>query len=509
MKAVRLHANQVNRGSARQKDPIGRILMLPYVLVFALLASVWALPFGQPAFAQVLLPPNFLSSSVPPHDVSAGATASPQDLAIFAWQEFVALNWPALDPATTGMRGRPDPTKQFTDANPGLTVWQTYRHKNEQFPGDKSSPDPNFDSSAPKYSYASFVTLKNATPSTSRTLFNNLDESSEIGLCIMFAHLTTRVLYEAKVNRAAYDYTNEAGLTNPANSYQTLSTKKEKTLGDLKSYGGICNSSDADEIVMLPCGNNAVAGDAGEGAIEVKAAWRKLTDAEAGSGRFYVNEVIYYEQEGSDTIVENDKYGLIGFHIIHKTVSFPTFVFATWEQVDNYDATNSGGLKFVNTGSKPAPNIPVTRDNPIPATVETVNQAVHDLLSGTGSVWRYYKLIGVQAKPVNGPPQTSAPADTLSYYYLANIVIETNQVLQMFYGLTPNSMIHPGTNLYQGGNSFQMGGCQGCHGVAQLGGGDMSFLITKAPNNTLAPETINADEETTVKTMRLRSGFAQ
>ena len=50
------------------------------------------------------------------------------------------------------------------------------------------------------------------------------------------------------------------------------------------------------------------------------------------------------------------------------------------------------------------------------------------------TIWQYYKLVGVQAKPVNGPPPAMAPTDDLSYYYLANIVVETNQTLQNFAG---------------------------------------------------------------------------
>ena len=50
------------------------------------------------------------------------------------------------------------------------------------------------------------------------------------------------------------------------------------------------------------------------------------------------------------------------------------------------------------------------------------------------TVWQYYKLIGVQATPVNGPPAANASADDLSYYYLANIMVETNQTLAEFHG---------------------------------------------------------------------------
>ena len=72
-------------------------------VALVLLQAFWVLPGVQPASAQqVTLPANFISQNVP-HDVPAGgpcatepfAAACIQDLAIFAWQEFIALNWVA------------------------------------------------------------------------------------------------------------------------------------------------------------------------------------------------------------------------------------------------------------------------------------------------------------------------------------------------------------------------------------------------------------------------------
>ena len=78
-----------------------------YSLLLIALQALWVLPAVQPASAQVTLPPNFISADVP-HDVPTGPSASIQDLAIFAWREFIALNWVAMDPATTGIRARPN-----------------------------------------------------------------------------------------------------------------------------------------------------------------------------------------------------------------------------------------------------------------------------------------------------------------------------------------------------------------------------------------------------------------
>ena len=357
-----------------------------------------------------------------------------------------------------------------------------------------------------------------AGPNATLNFFNNLDETSEIGLCLMFAHYTTnkiRVAYEAKVNRTEFDYANKNHLTKPDN-YVTLTNALAKTTNNLAQYGGKCSTDPS--IVSLPCGDAAVAGDAGEGAVEIKAAWRQLTTQEAVSGRFFTQTVIFYTGPQFSGKYNNAVYGLVALHIIHKTKSFPAFVFATWEQVDNYDDAinqNTEDLKFNNLMPPPPqlPNIPVTRAHSIHSQISPVNDAVHAAFTAKDptTIWQYYKLIGVQATPVNGPPSPTAPTDDLSYYYLANIVVETNQTLQNFFGIAPQGLVYPFQNVYLNGatgSPFQMGGCQGCHGArAQSQGGDMSLVITGAPfnNDNLTPESIDADAAAALKSYLQRS----
>lgn len=500
-----------------------------------------------------------LTLPLPPHDAPNGAQSSLTDLAVFGWQEFVALNWPSVDTVATGLRGTPDTTKAFTDttaANPLLTVWQTYRHKNEQFPANKMT-DPNFDSKLPTYNY--FSPVKPA-PGARTNLWNNLDESSEITLCTMFGQVTgpepypdtQRVLYEAKMNRNTYDYgnakTSVGALTDPTNNFAALTSRRSMTIGtgntnNLPIYGGVCSSPDADKIVMLPCGDLSVTGQLGEGAIETKAAWRRLTRAEAASGRFYTATVLYYATDPNNPngfIAMNAVYGLVALHIIHKTQAFPAFVFATFEQVDQFKGSNTANLAFHNTGTQET-DTPVARAFPIPSEVEAVNADVLAQLRPTKCVWQYYKMVGVQAVPFTGtvavgpgpgytpiyPPQVtysgpippSAPKDAIdSVFFLANIMVETNQPLANFFGglrpltgpdgnsyATPIGTDGPKINVYLAGNSYQMGGCQGCHGSqGQHVGGDMSVLLGAAPRNAKNPEAYNAGDAAVVGSKLLR-----
>ena len=223
-----------------------------YALALALSQALWVLPGAREAVAHpsgdpsCYTPPfTLLLSPCVPHDVPAGPAATVAQLAVFAWQEFIALNWVAMDPGTTGIRGRPapdtDPNTGFLDIAPDasgnfpLLVWQTYRHKNELFPYAGKPPIRLSTPILPTYRYATQPTPATGGPIPSFTLFNNLDETSQIGLANMYAHATSemqpratlppdaavpatgiRVAYEAKVNRAVFNYIPAMGIPTPS-----------------------------------------------------------------------------------------------------------------------------------------------------------------------------------------------------------------------------------------------------------------------------------------------------
>ena len=196
--------------------------------------------------------------------------------------------------------------------------------------------------------------------------------------------------------------------------------------------------------------------------------------------------------------------------------SFWTFCTANGEDNPSTITINPNpeNLAFHNTGSTASlPDIAVRRAHAINSPIPPVNDAVHaaftDPTTGNpNTVWQYYKLIGVQATPVTGPPSATATADELSYYYMANIMVETNQVLQNFTGSVQTSLqTPPGTqiNVYVNGAPFQMGGCQGCHGFqGQYQGGDMSVLIGAAGQNAQQAESIDSLPATSTRTVMHR-----
>ncbi|MFY0629574.1 MAG: hypothetical protein JXR05_04275 [Flavobacteriaceae bacterium] len=462
-----------------------------------------------------------------PHDVDKPGDSTQLALSVFAWKEFIALNWPSTYNAEKGVYNRATPytgkdalSKFLKPDAKGKLVWHTYKHRVEMYPKNIDNYNKQFDS-PPKYMYDGNIKgLSSNKPFDQVTVFNNLDETSEINLCTLFVEgdpnspgandfnnpgiasglpgAPRRMIYEAKANRVMFDYVVKTGL------YDSIIRKAWMQTTDYniknKGLGATYLKNPPAGMIVFPFGE--IGGS--EGSIEVKATWRQLTLNEYKSGRYLTAPIIYYRGgtlaspnpngqayyeivDGEPTYDKKGKlktlpYGLVGLHIIHKTKNFPSYVFTTFEQVDNLSTKeeslnklfyyNRNENPFISSGKQSV----YTRSNPILADTDKVNNLAHAQIkkNDPNSVWQYYKLIGVQGHPVQN--------DNTTDYYLSNIATETNAVLANFSGTldTQRGTKDPtGINVYQRRNKIVQGGCKGCHGNAQMA--DFSFITKNAP----------------------------
>lgn len=284
--------------------------------------------------------PITVSSTVPGELNASGGGAPSATLAQaagFAWQEFIALNWPAVQQTgAQGQRDTPDTHCKFGDPScTGPLVWETFRSKVEIFPGRGTPPgypgasdDPSLGYDAlPVYAYASSVPAC-ATPSTS-TAWVNLDETDQITLDSMYAGVAPTqsatnsapqlIRFLAKANRAEYAYAAKNQWWNTIPVGVRDATMKYLDANQASPPPG------SSQYVSLPLNT-----------IEAKAGWRVLTASEQASGRFHMAKVRYYEKNSnSETCYREDVWGLVALHIIQKTASAPYFIYATFEQADN------------------------------------------------------------------------------------------------------------------------------------------------------------------------------
>ncbi len=133
-----------------------RKTLIPLTAAAFAIAVILAVAYSTTrSSAQTPLPTITVGPAVP-GDIPRGApSAQLAQAAAFAWQEFIALNWPALpQSAMAGTRDTPDTACAFDD--PSCTsrpkVWETFRSKLELFPGNFQPPN-GYSTTAPDYGY--------------------------------------------------------------------------------------------------------------------------------------------------------------------------------------------------------------------------------------------------------------------------------------------------------------------------------------------------------------------
>ena len=431
------------------------------------------------------------------------------------------MNWQSSF-SKDNKRVNPDKDWDFAsgDAQPGLAVWETYIHRTELRPanGERTA---DLNTGKPKYSFIDSTKInykKNGI--TLDEYWNVLDEDNEIGSAYVFAHKNKHeVLYAAKTNLVEYNYVKQyfptdtelqaAGNRGAAKGLEYFT---ELTNAQMCDSEGMSKDSDT-SLICLPCSD-----DASEGAIEIKLAFRKLDESLGDDpSRFITKDVVVFKPVnllGSEyeRVAVTETFGLIGMHIIRKTKNYPAFIFASWEQVDE---RNNGiqtiGLDTVQVNNQMGlTDVEPKRLNPviervIPETLQAVNSAVHQKIrsKNSASKWQYYQLIGVQGTPIDYENRTSD-----NNYFMANYVIESDLKLTNFHGSFGDPFDTSVQNVAFNQQSFNMGGCQGCHGQAQVSfGTDFSFLLDfGAGKPTTLPDPYQTCQEACLATCTKPNG---
>ena len=488
---------QVPRAHARRVVSLGLILLLGCHQ-----ASRAADPTAASAGStDIVIQPGFLP------DIPGGADkATLTQAARFAWQEFIAANWPAVaQDGLPGSREKADTSKSFGDQSVPL-VWHTFRSKVEIYPWlsrlpPGTSPDGktfNYDA-LPQYLYRNEI--PNGAPvSTAEppepVAWINLDETSQIGLNLMFAGRTPPtpppdthnsspqlIRFLAKANRTHFDYVTSNGYYNHGGDYYTRLNNYQNALAANQPPGA------QNPIIQFPSGT-----------MMVKSAWRLLGPKDDRS-HFHTTTVRFYEKKAGKVVYyQEQSWGMVALHIIVKTPTAPAFIFATFEQEENITLRNGtpledadGGVigpppgdatqpiilhtdappatKTIAIGKFPVPAYPddqrlyyrelapslpgpgaiavERRFVLIPDEIIAVNRQAHAAIKtynqshpAPNSPWQHYKLVNVQAQPFNQgdirPPNGNNVHDSpfnSATFFQANIVVETDYTLGQFAGV--------------------------------------------------------------------------
>ena len=198
-----------------------------------------------------------------------------------------------------------------TGEDSSLIVWNTYREGFELMPPDGSTP-PSWNGNEPSYSPAG-KNVDGKLVFAMSTKGGLLDEINEAFGGPLIDQKRNYVRYDVRINQIEYDQIRDNKWYDQGVLLAAIDAAAEKSKSDGISEG----------VQFL---NNS---------IELKGAWRVLTDSDDIS-RYYAVRALVETEDGS---YAEETMGLVGLHIMQKTETFPQWVWSTFEHVDNLDGT--------------------------------------------------------------------------------------------------------------------------------------------------------------------------
>ena len=404
---------------------------VPWMLLVAPVAFAHGEGEGGTAEGRQVSPPDYVFSADVPHDIvtnDVGAIGNQPFVDILGWDSFIAVNWPVPHPLVE--RGVPD--RQNTigglksgggeggqpQVSPtGPTVWETWKDTDDIFLDPPVKPTP-FD--APEIIPEPCRELAQEHPGAGRRTLSMEAKVSDVlrnfeqafTLEPLIDQNGEKVWYEVKVNKAYYDYVVDNGFYD-----------SRKQVGKTISFPSSSNTTRQTPVV------------------KVKAAWKVMgllgSRQPDDPTKFYTTEALILDPETEKC--RKELVGLVGLHIVQKTVQLPQWSWATFEHVDNAPDQQSGpvpgkqynffnadcaGCPFNTPPSKTRPNFPtqVVRVVPVDsfAPNDTYQTALKTLRSD--NVWAHYMLVNSQwsgsRHPLGVPSQPKFLANTTLETYL-------------------------------------------------------------------------------------------
>lgn len=380
-----------------------------------------------------------------PGDLPAFNNQSQADC--FAWQEFIALNWP-VNP--TGYFGPPGDTTPVS--------WEAYMPLEVLFPPDGAKPS----------SWGTLVAPKYAEKFKTQRLLMNPGRTKLLTFATKFAVDTTFGLDPDQA--APFGKPNWLGAQNKTNVWYEIKLNKDYYDFVIKNgyYNAVIQHDSARSGVPLNFPQGVYNGPVG--AIEVKAAWMEVDNISSPKWqRYKLSPATVYDSTTGK--LRQTTVALVGLHILHKTQNQPTWVWATFEQVDNVPDANSKttppyGYNFYNANCTPqqvklkngstvtvscTPNtsppyylsqatpvpIQVTRSNPIdPTDAVPINDSMQSNIRKfyPQSVFQYYELVDViwsqtlqpdKTTPIQAPFPLNTSAMLSGAHIVANTTLES------------------------------------------------------------------------------------
>ncbi len=443
------------------------VAILSIILTCVVIGSLFVLPTED---AQALInsvPKPELSKSIPHNPKRNTPTKPPEEeFGQFAWQTFVALNWPA---DCSNGSPKEDKIGQLPDAP---RAWEFYQYPEDIFKpnGEKPNRQSVVPPQCPGSDNLNQPVARNLrlTEFASNSILQPANLRSNADLSILLPG------HEPLVDRAGNYILNEARM-NPIEVNQIVNNGWYAAKNLAQFDNKFDNEGNPFELMCsnkqiypsnlhskVPCSGNDF-----EGVIELKAAWMVFPDPvpDQRKSKYYTTTRTFdVETVNGEKKSVTVPVGLVGLHIVHKT-SKNGWIWSTFEHKDNapddkdkkqppmdhynlFDKSCTGNCgenephakepyrwrdEFPNAVTKEngeiKPQMPsqITRLVPIPPLVQSLNSEWKRALEEVpgASVWQNYQLIGVQwLESPYVPYETNGNLRGVKPLKLANVTLE-------------------------------------------------------------------------------------
>ncbi|WP_160713105.1 cytochrome c family protein [Chitinophaga solisilvae] len=379
-----------------------------------------------------------------PGDLPAFNNQSQADC--FAWQEFITLNWPV---DTAAYFGAP---RDFSPVG-----WEKYMPLDVLFQPGGVHPS----------GWGTLVSPKYAAKFKTQDLVMNLTDTKLLTFTTKFAVDST---FRLNPDQAApMDKPNWLGAQNNTNLWYEI--KLNKDYYDFVIKNGYYNAITQHDSVRKGVPINFPQGqyNGPEGAIEIKAAWMEVDNINSPKWeRYKLSKATVYDSASGN--LRETNVALVGLHILHKTQNQPTWVWATFEQIDNvpddsrpappygynfYNGActarqvnlNGGGTATVGCTPNTSPPYYLSQAAPVPIQLTRSNaidkadaSPINDSMQNNirrfypQSVFQYYELVDViwsqtlqpdKTTPIQAPFPLNISAMLSGAHIVANTTMES------------------------------------------------------------------------------------
>lgn len=369
---------------------------------------------------------------------------------VFSWAAFIAVNR-AVD-------------KEFVITDENLKsaqtpVWLNWRTTESVFLEDGSAPKEWLFTENKQY---------NPAVSNIHQVVDHQFNAATDG--VLIDQQDNPVYYQKYMNPVAFNFikTNELynldGQITYANSHGEVSFAQ----GSFLLCNGKSNATGAPSIPCTPATNmRDIDSNDPSGPVELKIAWKVLTDADDVSRYIHVNTDVLITDDNVSKVVQK-KLGVVGFHLAQKTTSSPKWVFSTFTHLDNVltEPSSEQSPSFfdrqcpecaVNVANGGSSKTQVKLMDPINSITQTINQQVQAKLAVEGSVLQFYQLVGTQfTTDFSAAEQIQLPGKIVNYSgYGPYPVFLTNEVIETFLQL---GNVKTDNRTY-----YQSSSCMNCH----------------------------------------------